>query len=468
MRLALGGILHETNTFSTVPTTYADFRRADGDDILESLPSYRDALDIVPIFVAHATPSGRVTREAFDRLLLELIDGIRAAMPVDGLLLELHGAMEVEEIGDGETAILEAVRNLVGPAPIVATTLDLHANLAPICVELSDIVLAYRTAPHRDVDETRRRGVALLRDAVESARRPVTTMVKLPLLVAGEAAVTEVEPAKSLFQALPEFDRRPGVSCSSILIGCAWTDSPHTRVSAVVSGTDIDACDSVAVEIAGRVWAARRSFHIDSQTAALREAIDLAAASTKQPVFISDSGDNTTAGAAGDLPTVLRYLVERGVHGALVAGIHDPQSVAHCFEAGVGGEVELTIGARLDSVHDSPYRCRATVSGLDDEHEFPPRALIQVGPAAAVLQTNRRPFTELRHFETLGVDPESYRIIVVKEGYLFPELRDYARHHIMALTSGFGDQRLEELPYRTLTRPIFPLDPDVSWEPGNE
>lgn len=461
MKIALGGMLHETNTFSTVPTEYDDFRRTVG----ESLLVRSSECTIAPLFTAHATPSGRVTREAFNRLLLELLDRVRAAMPLDGLLLELHGAMEVEEIGDGETAILEAVRALIGPDPLVCATLDLHANLAPVCCELADIVVAYRTAPHRDVVETRERGVSALCRAFEDGRRPRTEMVKLPLLVAGEAAVTEVEPARSLYTDLSALDSRADVLCSSILIGCAWTDSPHTAVASVVSGFDASGTGAAAVEIAERAWAVRDRFAIESPTAELPAALSMAAKLEEKPVFISDSGDNTTAGAAGDLPTVLRYVVEQAIPDSLVAGIHEPTAVARCFDAGVGSVVELSVGARLDTVHDEPFRCRARVRALSSEDGIPPRAVVEVAGVEAVLQTDRRPFTEMRHFESLGLDPSAYRIIVVKEGYLFPELRDYARNHIMALTPGFGDQRLDRLPYQHLTRPIHPLDPDVRWEP---
>lgn len=462
MKIALGGILHETNTFSTVPTEYDDFRRSVGEALL--VPSPRCSIE--PLFAAHATPSGRVTRRAFDRLLLELLDGIREAMPVDGVLLELHGAMEVEEIGDGETAILEAVRALIGPEPLVCTTLDLHANLAPICAELSDIVVAYRTAPHRDVVETRARGIEALCRAFEDGRRPHTELAKLPLLVAGEAAVTEIEPAKSLYAALSAVDSRSDTLCASILIGCAWTDSPHTTVGTVVSGFKPIAARGAAAELAERTWAVRDRFAIESPTAELPAAISMAMELDTTPVFISDSGDNTTAGAAGDLPTVLRYLVEHRVPGCLVAGVHDSEAVAQCFERGVGAEVDLTVGGRLDTVHDAPYRFTARILELNGDDEIPPRAVVQVAGVDAVLQSDRRPFTELRHFERLGLDPAGYDIIVVKEGYLFPELRDYARSHIMALTPGFADQRLDRLPYERLTRPIHPLDEGVSWEPG--
>jgi len=467
MRIAVGGIAHETNTFSTLRTEYADFRRVSGPALVDG-PAWDElreqGVEIVPLFYAHATPSGRVGRGAFEALLGELLSGLRGAGPLDGALLTLHGAMEVEEIGDGETAILQAVRREYGEDLFLCVTLDLHANLAPGVVEASQIVTAYRTAPHRDAEETRLRGMKLMVECLSLRVRPVTRMVKLPLLVAGEAAVTEVEPARSLYEGLKEIDRRPGILVSSILIGCAWTDSPHTAVAAVVSGEDEAAVQNAASELASAVWARREEFSIDSVTADIEGAVRLALESTpdKRPIFISDSGDNTTAGAAGDCPLLLRYLCENGVPDCLVAGIMDPEAVEMCARAGVGAEMQLSIGGKLDTAHAEPFPCRCVVKRIAQSRA---RVLVETASVDVVLQSDRSPFTELRHFPEMGLDPKDYRIIVVKEGYLFPELRDYAPRHIMALSPGFADQQLERLPFAKLKRPTYPLDPDVEWEP---
>lgn len=468
MRIAIAGLAHETNTFSTLPTAYADFRAARGEALLDTSfwQQERAQHALFPICVAHASPSGLVTEDAFTRYLTEMRDGMHAALPLDGVLLHLHGAMEVERIGDGETAILRAVRDLIGPKPLIAVTLDLHANLAPDVVALSDIVTAYRTAPHRDVAATRERGARLLLDCLRTGVRPISRMVKLPLLVAGEAAVTEAEPAASLYARLPTFDALPGMYTSSILIGCAWTDSPHTSVSTVVTAADPATAEAAARELAAEVWEARDRFAIDSPTASIDDAIRMAYASPDRPVFISDSGDNPTAGAAGDVPVFLARLVELDVREALVAGMPAPAAVAACFAAGVGGQVDVVLGGELDRVSGYPYPARVTVQGLVPEVDgIPLRALVSIGGVDVVLQRDRLPFTEMRHFHSVGVDPADYKVVVVKLGYLFPELRDYAPAHIMAFSPGFGDQRLDRLPYRRLQRPIYPLDPDTQW-PG--
>lgn len=475
MRIAVGGIAHETNTFSTVPTAYDDFLRTEGADLIAGpgWDTIRGAdVELVPLFAAHAPPSGRVRRKAFDRLLRELIAGLRSALPLDGIVLLLHGAMEVDGLCDGETVVLEAVRRDLGNKIFVSLVLDLHANLAPRVVSMSQIIVAYRTAPHRDAEETRVRAAGLTADCLRNRVRPVSRMVKLPLLVTGEAAVTEVEPAKSLYAGLTDSDNRTGVVVSSILIGCAWTDSPHTGAAAVVSGTDPAVAEAAAKDQAAAIWGARHRFVIDSVCAEPADSIRIARESPVHPVFVSDSGDNTTAGAAGDSTEFLQLLLSDGHDGALVAGITDPAAVAACMEAGAGTGVELTIGGKLDAVFSRPCTCRGLVVKLatdtpvsGEAAELGAQALVRIRNVDVVLQAGRRPFTKLSHFQALGIDPSMYTIIVVKEGYLFPELRDYAPMHVMALTQGFADQRLERLRYRNIKRPIYPLDPCAVYPP---
>jgi microcystin degradation protein MlrC len=291
-------------------------------------------------------------------------------------------------------------------------------------------------------------------------------MVKLPLLIGGEAAVTEVEPAKSRYAMLPDIDRRPGIITSSILIGCAWTDSIHTGVAAVVSGSDVGAITSAADELAESLWTKRSDFAIDSHTAGIDESVRIAHTKTVRPVFISDSGDNTTAGAAGDSPIFLRYLCKRAAQDCLVAGITDPAAVEACRKAKIGEKVGLALGGKLDMINSEPFVCEGVVrlmSGTNDSNHRDPRVLVRIGTVDVVIQSDRRPFTRLEHFTNLKIKPAKYEIIVVKEGYLFPELRDYAPFHIMALSPGFGDQRLERLPFKHLRRPIYPIDDLTSW-----
>ena len=471
-RIAIGGIRHETNTFSPVWTTYDDFRQTCGQALLqEGLTALQQDTDVVlcPTFVASAMPSGLVRRADYTRLKEELLDGLRAALPVDGVYLDLHGAMEVQEIGDGESDLVPAVRALVGPDVLISVSLDLHGNISPTFVEHADILTALRTAPHRDRTETCQRALALLLRALRERLRPVPVLVKPPLLLAGESAVTEREPARSLYARLPQVSQVPGILDASILIGCAWTDSPYTTASIiVVAERDASLARQQAADLARAVWAQRRDFSFGVETASVDDAIRRAMEAPERPVYISDSGDNVTAGGAGDIPLLAGRLLALGAQDALVAGLADPEAVRQCAAAGVGQEVALAIGGKLDRAIAEPLVVTGQVIHLGEAGAaggIPETATVRVGGVHIILAADRRAFADRASMAAAGVDPAQAKIVVVKLGYLFPDLADHAPRSIMALSPGATDLRLDELPYKHLIRPTYPLDGDLAWEP---
>jgi microcystin degradation protein MlrC len=463
-RVAVGGIRHETNTFSPVWTGYDDFevRRGaaaldNGAEPLQAGP----AIELLPTFVASARPSGLVRKAAYTRLKSELLRELEAALPLDGVYLDLHGAMEVEQVGDGESDLLPAVRALVGENALIAISFDLHGNTSPTVVDNAEILTAYRTAPHRDYPETRQRALLLLVRALQEGKRPVPVLIKPPLILAGESAMTEVEPARSLYARLPEIAHVEGVLDASLLIGCAWTDSPYTRTSVlVVAERDRWLAREQAVRLAREVWARREAFGFGIETAPMDEAIRRAMAAPERPVFLSDCGDNVTAGGAGDIPLFVERLLALGAQEALVAGLTDPGAVAQCAAAGQGAEVNLSIGGKLDRAHGTPLAVRGRV-----EHLGPGTATVRVEGVILVLAADRRAFPDRASIAAAGVDAMAQKIVVVKLGYLFPDLYDHAPRALMALSPGATDLRLEKLSYRHLARPIYPLDGDFAWEP---
>jgi microcystin degradation protein MlrC len=332
-------------------------------------------------------------------------------------------------------------------------------------VQLSDILTAFRTAPHRDYFETRQRALRLLVRALREGIRPAAAMFKPPLLLAGESAVTEVEPARSLYARLPEIGQMPGILDASFLIGCAWTDSPYTTTSVIVVAESDGAlaCQQAAV-LAREVWARRGDFSFGVETAPVDEAIRRAMDAPERPVFLSDSGDNVTAGGAGDIPLFAERLLALGAQDAVVAGLADPQAVHECAAAGIGAEVSLSIGGKLDRESGVPLSVRGRVQHLHPGTP-PTTATVRVDGVAVILAADRRAFTDRASIAAAGVDPMAQKIVVVKLGYLFPDLYDHAPRAIMALSPGATDLRLDRLPFRRLTRPIYPLDGDLVWEP---
>ena len=470
LRIAVGGIRHETNTFSPLRTAHEDFRVRCGDQLLDDAvleAPGAEMVEFVPLFVASALPSGLVARDAYMRLRDDLLSGLCSAKPLDGVFLDLHGAMEVEVVGDGESELIRAVRTLVGPKPLISVGLDLHGNVSPALVRDADTLTALRTAPHRDGKETRRRAVCNLLWALMNEARPAATLVNVPLVLPGEAAMTDTEPARSLYQRLPELEQTPGILDASLLIGCAWTDGPHTSASViVVAERDAEMARREAVSLAREVWARRHEFCFGQETASLDEAIRAAMESRAQPVFLSDSGDNVTAGAAGDLPVVVGRLLALGARDALVAGLADAESVEQCACAGEGAEVELAMGGKLDPSHGGPLPLTVRVLRLlADPDGRIGMATVRAAGVTIILTAERRLFLDRAGISAAGVAPMRQQTVAVKQGYLFPDLVDHAPRAIMALTPGASDLRIDRLPYERLSRPVYPLDGDFDWAP---
>jgi microcystin degradation protein MlrC len=473
LRIAVGGISQETNTFSPLWTELEDFTVLRGDALLNDaldLSAVPGDVTLLPTVSASAQPGGIVRKTAFLHFKQAILEAIAALLPVDGIYLELHGAMEVEAIGSGEADLVAAVREVVGDRVLISVSLDLHGNVSARLVDNANLLTAYRTAPHRDGAATRQRALNLLLHALREDLRPVPALVKVPLLLAGEVAVTDNEPAKSLYARLADIDCVQGIMNASLLISCAWTDGAATSVSViVVAEKERGLALEGAKQLAAEVWERRHDFAFDVEAAEVDDAIRRAMASAQRPVFISDSGDNVTAGGVGDRAYVAGRLLALGAQEALVAGLADAAAVGMCAAVGVGQTVQLTIGGTIDLVDNSALAVSGVVEHLtyenDDRAAPPAMALLRVGGVRIIVTRERRAFTDRASIAAAGIDPMAQKIVVVKLGYLFPDLAAHARYAIMALSAGTTDLRLAVLPYRRVPRPIYPLDPELAWQP---
>ena len=282
--------------------------------------------------------------------------------------------------------------------------------------------------------------------------------------------MTDREPAKALYARLPEIDGVPGIMNASLLVGCVWTDSAYTPCSViVVAETDKELAYQHAAKLAREIWIRRHDFHFDVETASVDESIQRAINDPRRPIFISDSGDNVTAGATGDIPLFIERLISLGAKDALVTGLADREAVQQCIAAGEGGEVKLSLGGKLDSIHGKPFIGTGRVLHLstwdEEQSETPTIALIEIEGVKVILAVDHRPFIDRATIAAAGIEPMRQKIVVVKQGYLFPDLVDHAPRAIMALSPGATDLQLDEQAYRHLPQPMFPFDKDFDWEP---
>lgn len=469
MRIAVGGIHTECSTYSPVFMTVEDFRVLRDTDLLGA--EYfnfldADGIEHVPLLHARAVPGGPVSRAAYEAFKAEFLEKLQAALPIDGLYLAMHGAVNVEGMDDAEGDWISAARTVAGPDCPIAASYDLHGNVSQRIIDQLDIFAAYRTAPHIDVRETMVRAWSMLVKTLRTGNRPGVAWAKVPLLLPGECTSTEDEPAKSIYLGLPPFDAQPGILDANLMIGYVWADEPRATACAVVTGTDKAMASKAAVEIAQQYWNAREKFGFGPVTGPLEEMLDIAEAAETSPVILADSADNPTGGGVGDRADVLRALIARNWQGALLAGITDRPAVEACFAAGQGATLALRIGGSLDPT-SIPAEVVATVLRLEDSGAAADRqAVVGVGGIEIVLAARRRPYHNIEDFRRLGLDPKAVRLLVVKSGYLSPELAPIANPNLMALTDGVVNQDIANLASHRRARPVFPFDRDFDYAPA--
>ncbi len=472
MRIGVACAFHESNTFAPRPTARADFgswRR--GAELLELggtqtatggiLDACRErGWEPVPVLHAWATPSGPLDAAAFAALLDELGAAFAAAGALDGVLLELHGAMVAEGVEQADLVLARAVRERVGAAPIVAV-LDPHANLAPGLGEVLDGVIAYQSNPHVDMNAAGRRGAELLARALAEPGVLATTTIRIPVLAAPIAQASAAEPLASILAVARATERSPDAWAASVFYGFAYADVPQLGMHVAVAGPKPAARERAAAELAAFCWELRAGF--DRPLTSASQAIARAAAAPRLAV-VADTGDNVGGGASGaETELLAAALAQPGLRFA--ATLHDPAAVAVAAAAGPGARVELTAGQPPlalagEVLHTGPgrYRNRGPLSaGAEfDQGEI---AVLRVGSGEIVLQTRAVMANDQNLFAAFGVDLAALDAVLLKgaaavrAGWL-----DRDPIFIEADTGGLTPSDLSRLSYRRAERPLYPLD----------
>ncbi|MBY5343274.1 M81 family peptidase [Rhizobium leguminosarum bv. viciae] len=469
MRIAVGGIHTECSTYNPVLNEEKDFRVVRGEALLASpyfafLKDY-DA-EFLPTIHARAIAGGPVSRATYEAFKGEFLERLKPMLPLDGLYLAMHGAMYVEGMEDAEGDWIGAARAAVGEDCTVSASYDLHGNVTQRIIDALDIYSTYRTAPHIDVEETMRRSVSMLVKSLKTGERPTLLWAPIPVVLPGERTSTVDEPAKSLYDMLPGIDAIDGVWDASLMVGYVWADEPRATAAAIMTGTDRAVLEREAKRLARAYWNAREDFVFGCETGSLEECVEKAIASPTAPVVLAESGDNPTGGGVGDRADVLAELIARGATGVVFAGIADKAATEACYAAGIGAELELSVGASLDNKGSKPVVARFTVKFLHETSDPTDRqAVVSVSGIDLVLSAKRRPYHNIADFTRLGLDAHRAKIIVVKSGYLSPELAPIANPNLMALSTGVVDQFVERLPRLRKQHPTYPFDKDFAFEP---
>ncbi len=374
MRIASGGVQHETNTYASTPTTLADFVRdsncgseLSGGEVI--FDRFRDTgtihggyiagaaaagVELLPLLSARAQPSGVVEQQSFETMLHWFLERLQQALPVDGLLLDLHGAMVTERHEDAEGAFLEAVRAVVGAKLPIVVTLDLHANITAKMAELSDVIIGFDTYPHVDMHERGREAAELLIRMIRGEVSPVQAYRQLPLVTMPPMQCTLREPMQSLMQRVQRFEAEQGILTATVAMGFPFADIQDAGVSVLVTtNNDRELAERKVDELASWLWDLRDD--LQPQLTSIEDVIRFVEDHPMDGLCLfADGSDNPGGGAPCDGTVALQAMIDAGVAGGVVGVLYDPETAAQAHQAGVGSTIPVRLGGKTDDQHGPP------------------------------------------------------------------------------------------------------------------
>jgi microcystin degradation protein MlrC len=506
MRIALAQVWQETNTFNPVSTTRADFEQfgiVRGAELLEkmaetnelggfiqSLRQWPEKPELAGLVRFPAWPSGLATADAFEWIRAELSTLLAAAMPVDAVLLALHGSMAAAEHPDTEGELLANVRAMVGPNVPVVATLDLHANVTPAMVEAAHALVIYHTIPHVDIFETGVRGAAVLRRFLVEHARPTTAWVKIPAVFPAEKANSELPAGMSadFKQQLKEWESRPDVICAGLTTVQPWLDVPQLGSSVVITtDNNPSLAEELCRHLASQIWQRRREYLPELVTA--EEGVRQAHGCDEGLTVLSDAADATTSGAPGDSVWILKELLRYDWPRPALLTLVDPELVRRAEETGVGSTLEVELGGKRDTRFGTKLRTKAHVErifrgdfvlsghigrnlAIDMGHCATLRIVTQDGVRTqgfhnvfAVVTSRTGPHFAPELFRAAGFDPFAASVLVAKSPCGFRAAYAPRARQIFSIRApGCAPSDFWNYPYRNIEQPLWPWR-EFEWTP---
>ena len=482
--IAVGSIFIECNHFGGTPADLDTFRRSEllfGDEVLEVtdgvIGGMFDVLrhagrSIAPILVASACPSGPVTAKCYTSLKTELLARLVKSLPVDGVLLGLHGAAAAADVGDLEGDLLCAVREVVGPETPIVATLDLHAHITETMVTAADALLAWETYPHRDAWETGQRGARALIDILQGTLIPTMAMAKVPVMVSAIHGGTEQPgPFAAVMQRAKAWERSGEVYSAGAILVHPYLDLPEMGGGGIViTNGDLNLAVKLASQLAAEYW--DRRFELEPDLLTPPAAVEAGLREEGQ-VLLVETADCCGGGAAGDSVASLRALLGAAENRRSVATVVDPTAAERCHQAGVGAELQLALGHQVDPRWGNPLEVTGRVVNLTDGQfkyqggiwdgrsgTMGPAAVIQSGQIEICLATYPTYEWSGEQLTSLGIDTTDTKFVVVKNPMNYHMVWPAAQAFVLD-TPGPTPATLRHLPFTRMSRPFFPWDAEI-------
>ena len=480
MKVLIGQFINEANANIPVKDEITTFDIAFGDELIEKMQVgdifEQAGIEIIPSVYAVSGASGVIKRHTFDYIEACFLNAVREHLhEIDGIYLMLHGASEVDGLGSGDHHILKAIRELVGPYIPITVACDPHGNLCQDYVEATTAIRSYRQSPHTDSRDTWRKMAQMVCDLVKDRRNIHSVYRKLPMILGGEQSVSADEPVRSINQYLDELEQDPRILSCSWHVGYIRHDTDVAGCGiVVVPATEADQAyaEEVADKLADYVWNKRHEFHYTGTTAKPEDTLAMALSFEGKPFVITDSGDNTTSGATGWNTFILRQaLAAKSDKRILFASICDPKTCDLLDGLNLGTKTEIELGVGHDAMSEK-VKLEVTVLskgevvrpiGIGTEgiaKTFGKCVVVHVeGTAIDIIVANhRQSYAHAIQFESAGVNWMDYDVTVVKQGYIFPYLKENAAGYVMSLTDGATPQDTASIPFKRIMRPMFPVD----------
>lgn len=450
-RVALAGFLHETNTFAPSKATLANFEQGGGylpicrgEEIFSRSAGVNLGIsgalahgaasgwEMVPILWTGAIPSAHVEQAAFENIAGEIIDGIKSAGPLDGIYLDLHGAMVCEHLDDGEGELIARVRGAVGPDVPIAVSLDLHGNVTARMVEGADVLVAFRTYPHIDMAETGRRAAVQLERLMARGSPLAKAFRRLPFLIPIPWQCTSLEPAKSIYRKVASLEEG-AVTSTSFLMGFPAADFEECAPTVLAYGETQEAADSAADNICELILIHERDFagRAYDPDEGVREAMRIAGRANR-PVVIADTQDNPGAGGNSDTTGMLRALLRNGAERAAIGLIVDRETASKAHAAGQGAEITVALGGKSGIQGDAPFEGTFRVEMLSNGElhatgpyyggthlNLGPSACLSIGGVKVVVATHKAQMADQAMYRYVGIEPREQAILVNKSSVHF-------------------------------------------------
>lgn len=494
MRIAVGGIEHETNTYATESmgtTRLDDFQQLRGDEIFSVrgtrtfVGGFLSAIDeaaheVAPIFWAWAGPSGIIEASTYNGLKSEYLERLAAALPVDAVAVSMHGAGVVEGIDDLEADFAAAIRDLVGDDVPIVVPLDLHGNITPEMGDRIDLMLGVQEYPHTDMFERGVEAVAALPELVSGAVRPHTHVERIPVLL--PTSTTDAGPAADIRDLCLAAEKRAGVLDVSFFHGFPYTDVPATGASVVViTDNDPALAQQISSEIAGSVWARRNEFVVESLSPEVTlELANQALQVSSGPIIINDTADNPGGGTPGDGTHLLAAMIVADVEGSCFGFVFDPVTAETAHAAGVGSTIDVSIGGRHGPLHGDPIVATAYVKTLADGRlvysspmlagvraNLGKSARLTIGNVDVIVTSRRNQTFDAEVFILHGIDVRASSIVGLKSSQHFRAgFRDLATKIITADSPGLTTLDVTVFEHPAADGPLWPHEPALTWAPS--